>query len=155
MISAVTITEENFQLFREEILHIENTSFVSPWTIQSFAEEVVRPVSRLLGMKAGSCLVGYICFWVFANEIHLMKMAIHPEMRGKGFGFFLLARMIEAGRSEQAEKVWLEVRASNNAAKGLYAKTGFKEIGRRRGYYSHGKEDAVVMALNMVDFTNN
>ena len=84
-----------------------------------------------------------------------MKMAIHPDMRGKGFGFFLLARMVEEGRSEQAEKIWLEVRSSNDAARGLYTKVGFKEIGCRHGYYSHGKEDAVVMALNMIDFTTN
>ena len=78
-----------------------------------------------------------------------MKMAVHPEMRGDGLGFFLLARMIEEGRSQRAEKVWLEIRISNNAARGLYEKAGFREVGRRRGYYSHGKEDAIVMALNI------
>jgi ribosomal-protein-alanine N-acetyltransferase len=78
-----------------------------------------------------------------------MKMAIHPEMRRKGLGFFLLARMIEKGRSEGAEKIWLEVRLSNHVARGLYEKAGFMEVGRRKAYYSNGREDAVVMALNM------
>ena len=149
MISVVRITEDNFQLFRKGILRIESASFLCPWTARSFAEEVVRPVSRLFAMKDSGCLIGYICFWVCAGEIQLMKMAIHPGMRGKGFGFLLLTRMVDDGRSEQAEKVWLEVRTSNGAARGLYAKAGFREVGRRRGYYSHGQEDAIVMALNM------
>ena len=110
MISIVDVTPNNFQLFQNEILHIENASFVSPWNTRSFAEEVDRPISRLLAMKTDSRLSGYICFWIVAGEIHLMKMAIHPEMRGNGLGFFLLTRMIEEGRSEKAEKVWLEVR---------------------------------------------
>ena len=149
MISIFDITVNNFQLFQNEILYIENASFLSPWDTHSFTEEVDRPVSRLLAMKADSRLAGYLCFWIFADEIHLMKMAVHPEMRGDGLGFFLLARMIEEGRSQRAEKVWLEVRLSNNAARGLYEKAGFREVGRRRGYYSHGKEDAIVMALNI------
>ena len=149
MISIVDVTTNNFQLFQNEILHIENVSFLSPWNIRSFTEEVDRPISRLLVMKADSRLAGYICFWTFANEIHLMKMAIHPEMRGNGFGSFLLAKMIEEGRSEKAEKVWLEVRPSNDVARELYEKAGFIEVGRRRGYYNNGKEDALVMTLNM------
>ncbi len=149
MISIVDVTPNNFQFFQNEILRIENSSFVSPWNTRSFAEEVDRPISRLLAMKTDSRLSGYICFWIVAGEIHLMKMAIHPEMRGNGLGFFLLTRMIEEGRSEKAEKVWLEVRLSNSAARALYEKAGFMEVGRRRGYYSNGKEDALVMTLNI------
>ena len=100
-------------------------------------------------MKADNCLSGYICFWAVAGEVHLMKMAVHPEMRGKGLGFFLLTRMIEEGRSEKAVKAWLEVRLSNDVARGLYEKAGFVEVGRRKGYYRNEKEDAVVMALNI------
>ncbi len=149
MISIVEMTPNSFQLFQNEILHIENASFLSPWSVRSFTEEVDRLISRFLALKVDSRLSGYICFWIFAGEIHLMKMAIHPEMRGNGLGFFLLTRMIEEGRSEKSERVWLEVRLSNDAARALYGKAGFTEIGRRRGYYNNGKEDALVMTLNI------
>lgn len=149
MISIVEMTPNSFQLFQNEILHIENASFLSPWSVRSFTEEVDRLISRFLALKVDSRLSGYICFWIFAGEIHLMKMAIHPEMRGNGLGFFLLTRMIEEGRSEKSERVWLEVRLSNDAARALYEKAGFTEIGRRRGYYNNGKEDALVMTLNI------
>ena len=149
MISIVEVTADNFQLFGSDILYIENNSFLSPWDIRSFTEEVDRPISRLLAIQAEGRLSGYICFWSFAGEIHLMKMAIHPEMRGKGLGFFLLTRMIEEGRSKKAVKVWLEVRLSNDVARGLYEKAGFLEVGRRKGYYHNEKEDALVMTLNI------
>ena len=149
MISIVDVTPDNFRLFQNEILHIENASFLSPWNIRSFSEEVDRPISRFLALKVDSRVSGYLCFWIFAGEIHLMKMAIHPEMRGNGFGLFLLTRMIEEGRSEKAERVWLEVRLSNDAARALYRKAGFTEVGRRRGYYNNGKEDALVMTLDI------
>ncbi len=149
MIFIFDVTADSFPSFRDEILHIEKVSFLSPWTDRSFTEELYRPVSRLLAMKKDTRLVGYLCYWSFAGEIHLMKMAIDPEARQRGLGFSLLARMIDAGRLEKAEKVWLEVRVSNAAARSLYKKAGFKEVGRRRGYYTREKEDAVVMALTM------
>ncbi|MEA2039153.1 MAG: ribosomal protein S18-alanine N-acetyltransferase [Thermodesulfobacteriota bacterium] len=149
MIRLLDITLDNLEAFQSDILKIERSSFSSPWSLSSFIEEINRPVSHLWALTIDEKLSGYICFWMFADDIHLMNIAVHPERRGKGYGHYLLTRMIETGASMGIETVWLEVRPSNPMAIMLYEKIGFEKIGRRSKYYRDTKEDAVVMRLSL------
>jgi ribosomal-protein-alanine N-acetyltransferase len=151
MIRLLEITEENFEHFQSPILEIEKSSFPSPWGLNAFAEEINRPISHFWALLVGEALEGYICFWTFSGEAHLMKIAVHPEVRGKGFGRYLLSKMIELGRSMAVQTVWLEVRPSNAVARGLYTKMGFRETGRRPRYYRDTNEEAIVMCLPLLD----
>jgi len=147
MISLILIDKDNFENFKDDIQVIEKASFPTPWTLNAFREEIDKSVSHLWGLIANEGLVGYICFWEFAGEIHLMNIAVHPDRRGKGFGQYMLSRMIEAGISKGDQTVWLEVRPSNVAARRLYKNTCFRETGRRPHYYKDTHEDAIVMSL--------
>jgi ribosomal-protein-alanine N-acetyltransferase len=67
--------------------------------------------------------------------------------------------MLERKRREGIRTIWLEVRASNQAARALYASLGFVEAGVRPNYYtpvSEGapREAAIVMRLNLADDEN-
>lgn len=73
------------------------------------------------------------------GEAELLNLAVRPEARRRGVGRALLALL--AGR-----KVWLEVRASNEAAIRFYQSQGFRVYGRRKSYYRNPEEDAVLMA---------
>lgn len=147
MISLVSITIENFHLYRDEILRIERSSFLSPWSLRAFQEEIQNPVSRLWVLLWRGVPSGHICFWMLPGEIHLMNLAVRPEERGKGFGRYLLTKMIERGTVDGSQVVWLEVRPSNQRARALYEKAGFTEMARRPRYYRDTKEDAILMAL--------
>ena len=147
MSSLVEVTGENFPIFQWDILEIERNAFPSPWDLNSFSSEIDRSISHLWALLINEVLAGYICFWIFANETHLMNVAVHPEWRGKGFGERLLCKMIEIGISEGAKTAWLEVRPSNLGARSLYEKTGFKEVGFRPRYYKETNEDAIIMCL--------
>ncbi len=151
MIRLLDITSDNLEAFQSEILKIERSSFLTPWSLRSFREEINRSISYLWALVIDKKLFAYICFWMFADEIHLMNIAVHPERRGKGYGHYLLTRMIETGTSMGIEVVWLEVRPSNSMAIMLYEKLGFKKIGRRAKYYPDTKEDAVVMCLSLAN----
>ena len=155
MISLVNITAENIHRFLDDILEIERFSFPSPWSSTAFHQETNRRVSYFWALLADGAFLGYICFWMFSGEIHLMNIAVHPKKRGKGVGSHLLAKMIEAGKSEGAETAWLEVRPSNLMARCLYKKTGFKETGRRPRYYDDTNEDAIVMSLSLLPNSAN
>ena len=144
-----TITRENYHIYLDPILEIENSSFPSPWSQSAFIQEIENPISHLWVLLSDGQVVGYICFWLFDREIQLINIAVHPEKRGMGFGYYLMTKMIEAGFSKGSQYIWLEVRISNLTAKGLYQKLGFEEIGRRRGYYRETKEDAIVMVLSL------
>ena len=149
MNSLVTITKKNYQNYLDGIIEIERSSFPTPWSTNSFIQEIKNSVSHLWAVILKSNLSAYICFWMFASEIQLINIAVHTEWRGKGFGHNLLMQMIEAGISKGIQQVWLEVRLSNMPAKMLYEKLGFLEVGRRRKYYSDTNEDAIIMALSL------
>ncbi len=145
----VRITTQNLLAHLTDILDIERVSFPSPWGRESFEHEVRNPLSRFWGILSENGLVAYICFWVAAGEIHLMNIAVHPAMRKRGLGRALMDKLVQAGAEEGVRKVWLEVRLSNEAARTLYSRMGFSEVGRRWRYYTDTGEDAVIMALTL------
>ena len=149
MISLIKINQEAFTLYRDQILAIEKASFPSPWTARAFLEETRNPVSHLWALKKEEKILGYICFWMFAGEIHLLNIAVHPQRRRQGLGTLLLEKMQGFATAHGAEKIYLEVRPSNEAARRFYLKAGFQEKGRRRRYYTDTGEDAIIMALDL------
>jgi ribosomal-protein-alanine N-acetyltransferase len=76
-------------------------------------------------------------------------LSIAAAWQRRGYGRRLLAYVTGFACDSGAEKMFLEVRPSNDAGRALYASANFREIGRRRGYYPDGgrPEDAVVMEL--------
>ncbi|MFZ0451288.1 MAG: ribosomal protein S18-alanine N-acetyltransferase [Desulfatiglandaceae bacterium] len=149
MISLLKVTAGNFGRFEKGIMEIETVSFLTPWTSHAFEEEARRSLSSLWVLLEEVTVVGYICFWIVADEVHLMNIAVHQKMRGRGLGNGLLDKMTESGVAQGAKSVLLEVRPSNREARGLYWKKGFREIGRRPQYYRDTGEDAILMALSL------
>ena len=149
MTSLIRVSKENFRRFQREIMSIEAVSFPTPWSVNQFLVELKSPVSQLWVLSGVTGVRGYICFQLYCGELHLLNVAVHPEQRGRGLGRRLLAGMIEVGKGEDVERAWLEVRPSNDAARGLYEGAGFKEILRRRRYYTDTGEDAIIMALDL------
>ena len=84
-----------------------------------------------------------------AGEAQVYNIAIAPEFRREGIGEALLRHMIAKAEDDGCVLVTLEVRGGNEAAMALYKKLGFREVGRRKGYYAKGGEDAVLMDLDL------
>jgi len=80
-------------------------------------------------------------------EWELENMAVAVSVRGRGIGILLLRELIGQARFQGGSKIFLEVRASNQNARGLYEKVGFEEAGLRKSYYSDPAEDAVLYQL--------
>ena len=93
-------------------------------------------------------LVGYSCRWRVTDEVHLLNVAVHQARRGSGVGRTLVEAVIAEGRETRARTMFLEVRAGNIAARRLYRRLGFRDLGVRRGYYGPG-QDAIVMELKL------
>jgi N6-L-threonylcarbamoyladenine synthase len=79
------------------------------------------------------------------GEGHIMNLAVRPDARSSGLGSALLSVLLDEARRRGIERLTLEVRPSNSAALALYADAGFREEGRRHGYYGDTGEDALVM----------
>jgi len=136
----------------DAVWHIETLSFPYPWKKKQFAEELKNDHSHILLAtieEAGSKkVVGYICWWTVADEIHLLNLAIHPDFRREGVATSLLDTLFSCAREHGVMFATLEVRRFNSPAVLLYKKFGFAVRGIRKGYYPEG-EDAIVMELDV------
>jgi ribosomal-protein-alanine N-acetyltransferase len=90
-------------------------------------------------------LVGYLLARQAADEAEILNLGVAPAARRRGIGRALVREGLAALAGRGASQVFLEVRASNAAARALYAEFGFGEVGRRREYYRRPVEDAIVL----------
>ena len=73
------------------------------------------------------------------------KICGRPGFRRQGIASALLGVFLRFGEAGHLAFLTLEVRASNAAARALYDSLGFRAAGRRRNYYEHPREDAIIM----------
>ncbi len=133
----------------EAIFFIERQCFPSPWSSTLFFYELKKPYACLWVLEQDQKILGYICFWLIADEVHLANLAVVPEARRQGRASFMLEVMLRYAKRKGAQRVLLEVRENNQAAQALYAKFGFKLDGRRKGYYNDTGEDALLLSLDL------
>ena len=130
----------------EAIAAIEQACFEDPWSSEVLAACRNQPHYIWETFTRDDRIVAYACASISFEEGEILRIGVLPPFRRQGIGEQVLARLLTNLKEKQVEKVFLEVRASNLAAQGLYGKMGFQVIGKRKGYYSGG-EDAVIMAL--------
>jgi len=82
-----------------------------------------------------------------ADEWELENIAVAGNFRRTGLGSIILKNFLQIVRQEKSKAVFLEVRESNEAARGFYERLGFEITGRRIGYYADPKENAIVYRL--------
>ncbi|WP_105616624.1 ribosomal protein S18-alanine N-acetyltransferase [Vallitalea okinawensis] len=129
----------------EDVHLVEAASFREPWSKQAFTNEINNPLALyLVGINEDE-LIAYMGMWVIGDEAHITNIAVKPSYRGLGYGKELLLRAIDETSDRGCISMTLEVRASNEPAISLYRKQGFEVAGRRKNYYSHPKEDALIM----------
>jgi ribosomal-protein-alanine N-acetyltransferase len=134
----------------DAVLAIEKESFTAPWSRRMFESELRgNPFSRSFVARAHGqpALVGYICYWVVFEELHLLNLAVHPDRRRRGLGAHLVRWALANGEKEGVRLAALEVRASNDSARRLYERLGFVLTVTRPGYYRDPVEDAWIMTL--------
>jgi len=132
-----------------EILAIEKESFVSPWTLGMFRDELKVKHSQCLVARLSSgeksLVAGYIIFWIVADEAHLHNLAVKKEFRKQGLARHFMDVMKDIAKKVGLKTQTLEVRESNAEAINLYRKCGFVVKGKRPLYYTDTHEDALIM----------
>jgi ribosomal-protein-alanine N-acetyltransferase len=127
---------------------IDVSSFTLPWPERSFRFEVTdNPASRCWVADLDGRVVGMLVLWMIVDEAHIASLAMHPGFRRRGIAKQLLVVALDKAYAEGARAALLEVRAGNEAARNMYQKFGFEEVGRRERYYKDNHEDAILMTL--------
>ena len=138
----------------DEVADLERICFSTPWSRNMLAEELDNACSAFLvalDPEDGS-VVGYAGLLVIADEGYITNVAVRPESRRGGVAGQLLDVLLNFAGANKLAFLTLEVRESNYAAIALYGSRGFRGAGRRRNYYEHPKEDAIIMTK---EFSNN
>ena len=128
----------------EGVAELERLCFAEPWS------------AKALELLLGDGAYAYVCvvdgevvayggMLLALDEGQVTNVAVHPAHRRRGYGERVFSAMLEEARQRELIQISLEVRASNEAAITLYEKTGFTVAGRRRNFYKHPTEDALVM----------
>lgn len=126
------------------IVRLEQACFSAPWSENAIRSELTNPLSLWIVAEEAENVVGYIGSQSVLGEADVMNVAVDPAYRRNGVGEKLVNALIDRLRGNGVHCLTLEVRASNDAAIRLYDKLGFVQVGRRPGYYSIPREDALI-----------
>ncbi len=126
-----------------KIAEIEANSIKTPWSLQGYTEAFSTP--SFLGLVAviDAKIVGYITGSKILDEVYINNIAVAKSYRRRGVGDMLICDFVKL--CKEYAFITLEVRDSNEQAKKLYEKHGFKIVGIRKGYYKNPAEDARLM----------
>lgn len=136
-----TLRESDMDYSQEIFSLLTDVYGQSPWTLQQIERDMKLANTEYLYLIEKQELLGFLAVQDLAGELEITKIAVRKDYQGQG-----LANQLMNTLSDRSEPVFLEVRESNKAARGLYEKFGFKKVGLRKKYYQNPVEDAVLMA---------
>ena len=134
------------------VLRIESQVYARPWSLSLFLSELALRTSRYyLVARIDASVVGYGGLMFTGDDAHVTTIAVDPALHRLKIGTRLLAALAREARRRGSRNLTLEVRVSNEGAKAMYERFGFKPAGIRRNYYVETNEDALVMWAEDVD----
>jgi ribosomal-protein-alanine N-acetyltransferase len=121
------------------------------WSEETYQKvfEPGAPERRLWVIEDRAQLQAFLIARFSEVECELENLVVAKQHRRRGLGSQLLQALIAIARQRNLERVLLEVRESNQAARSLYEKAGFEENGRRGAYYTQPQEDAILFSLTL------
>ena len=140
----------------DEVAELERICFSVPWSRNMLAEELDNLLSAfLVALDDNDKVMGHAGVQIILDEGYITNVAVRPECRRQGIAAKLLQVFLDFAKANKLAFLTLEVRASNYDAIALYGSRGFRSVGRRKNYYEHPKEDAIIMTLEFDHGTEN
>ena len=128
------------------VVGVERRAFDKGWPATAFERELTQNrMARYLVLQVNGETAGFGGIWLMVDEAHVVTVAVLPEFRGRGLGRLIVHGLVWVAQCEGMLAATLECRVSNTAARALYGRYGFYEVGLRRKYYQDNQEDAVIM----------
>ena len=131
------------------VAEMEQQIFSDPWSEKSVMETVQQKQSVCFAAEKAGHLLGYLLAYHAADEAEIARIAVQKEARRQGAAGKLMQALEHYCEEHKMEKLLLDVRESNEAARSFYTKNGFVEDGIRQGFYTNPSEDAVLMSRQL------
>ncbi len=134
----------------DAVASIEAECFSEPWSRQAFADVLYRDDVMLLIAGTDDCpAAGYVCMYMAADEGEITNVAVRSDHRGAGIGGALMEDLAVRAKEHGIERIFLEVRESNEPAIALYRKYDFEQNGLRKNFYRNPTENAILMVKDL------
>ena len=136
-----------------QIAALEAASFSAPWDEDSIRAELDNPLALWLAAEDGDgAVLGYVGSQTCFEDADILNVCVAPAARRQGIAAALMTELEARLAPKGAERITLEVRASNVPAIALYAKIGYAQVGIRRNYYEKPREDALILQKSLLSF---
>lgn len=141
----------------EELAELHATAFSPAWStseIESLLsqDEVLTMVVKRANVLGTRRAIGFVMLRLAADEAEVLTLVISHAHRGKGLARRLVEAALRRLYFERISAVFLEVNETNEAARKLYDRLKFIEVGRRKGYYAApdgSRQTALVLRRNL------
>lgn len=133
------------------VLEVETQAYDFPWSRGNFIDSLKAGYQAQV-LRGGGDLLGYFVAMKGFEEVHLLNITVNPVYQRQGWARVMLDALALWSRGRGAQWLWLEVRASNQRAIGIYERHGYRRVGERKDYYpapGGKREQAVVMSLRL------
>lgn len=130
------------------------TPEVAQWTHDDYARVVSGEMAGWVAEESAG-VAAFLTARRAGVDLEILNFAVRPDARRRGLGTSLLREALAWGRTFEAEKALLEVRASNQAALRFYERHGFRAVGRRPRYYAAPVEDALLLTAEIGSLAGN
>ena len=125
----------------EEILALLSDVYgLSPWNLEQIEADMKQANTEYFYLYDDQTLIGFLALQDLAGELEITQLAVKKAYQGQG-----LANQLMGFLADRPERLFLEVRVSNQVARALYEKHGFQPVGQRKNYYQNPVEDAILM----------
>lgn len=136
----------------DSVMHVEQKANSHGWRRRTFVDslQLHHECWVVVEPHTSTYTIAHSVLGCEVDSAELYNISVDPAYQGRGIGRLLLNHMLLRSRTMPVDRVFLEVRVSNERAISLYQSVGFKRVGVRRDYYQHdqwGREDAYVFAL--------
>lgn len=136
----------------DRLEELERACFSDPWTRSNLLASLPNERNEFLVAEGEDGeILGYAAMMTVLDEGDISNVAVLPSARRRGIGRALVTTLLALAEKRRLSFVTLEVRASNAGAIALYKRAGFAPVGCRRGYYTHPKEDALLMTISLCE----
>lgn len=139
----------------DEVAALHARLFNPAWDVDAVKSMLEHPASTSLvavtGIGQQKVVVGFIMGQLAADEAEIISIGSATDWQRFGLGKMLVQGLVRAARRGEAKRLFLEVAEDNTAALALYRGAGFKELGRRKGYYQRAGGPAIdALTLQLV-----
>jgi ribosomal-protein-alanine N-acetyltransferase len=134
------------------LARLHATCFADAWSDAAMRAFLADPTITITLSFSDSNPVAFLITQTAASEVEILSLGVMPDARKARHASALLSDLVAGARTKAVQRIHLEVAADNAAARALYARHGFHEVGRRIAYYARGdgpRVDALRLARDV------